>query len=59
MDADSELIRGSLAYLKDYRALLLESRGGAASDKEQYALRLADLIETLERRLDDGTGQSS
>jgi hypothetical protein len=42
------LLVEALPYLKAYRALLLESRGGAASDKEQHALRLTRAIESIE-----------
>jgi hypothetical protein len=42
------LLVEALPYLKAYRALLLESRGGAASDKEQHALRLTKAIERIE-----------
>jgi hypothetical protein len=42
------LLAEALGYLKSYRTMLLESRGGAASGKEQYALGLSRLIERAE-----------
>jgi hypothetical protein len=46
-----QLLAQAVGYLKSYRAMLLESRGGAASGKEQYALALSRLIERLDAAL--------
>jgi hypothetical protein len=45
------LLAEAIAYLKSYRTMLLESRSGAASDNEQYALGLSFLIERAEAAL--------
>ena len=45
------LLDDALGHLRRYRSLLLESRSGAASEKEQQALALHKLIRDIERSL--------
>jgi len=52
------LLAEALPYLRAYRASLLESRGGAASEKEQMALRLTKLIDRAAAAL-AATGEPS
>ena len=47
-DDPGPLIEAALIHLRRYRALLLESRSGAASDKEQEALAVQHLIRRIE-----------
>jgi hypothetical protein len=53
------LLAEAVGHLKSYLTMLLESRGGAASAKEQYALGLSRLIERAEAALGGGVRQSS
>ena len=50
-DESHALLTEALPMLRQYRALLLESRSGAASEKEQQALRLSKLIRHIEAAL--------
>jgi hypothetical protein len=50
-DAAARLLAEALPYLQSYRAQLLESRSGAASDKEQRALGLTKLIDRVEEAI--------
>ena len=42
------LLRAALPHLRAYRATLLESRSGAATDQEQLAFALSQLIAQIE-----------
>ena len=52
--AAGELLEAALRHLRHYRSLLLESRGGAASEAEQQALAVGKLIRDIERTLAAG-----
>ncbi len=54
MAEEPSLLERALAHLRRYRASLLESRSGAASDKEQEALAVQKLIREIEQRLAAG-----
>ena len=45
------LLEGALEHLRSFRAALLESRSGAASQKEQQALAVQKLIREIEQTL--------
>ena len=47
-DHSGPLLEAALIHLRRYRALLLESRSGAASEKEQEALAVQHLIRQIE-----------
>ena len=53
--APTALLAEALPYLKAYRSSLLESRGGAASEREQLALRLSMLIDRATAALSAAT----
>ena len=50
-DQSRPLLDAALTHLRRYRTLLLESRSGAASEKEQEALAVQHVIRRLEAAL--------
>ena len=47
-DQSRALLDAALTHLRRYRSLLLESRSGAASEKEQEALAVQHVIRQIE-----------
>ena len=50
-DQSRELLERTLTHLRRYRRSLLESRSGAASEKEQEALAVQNLVHEIEQAL--------
>ncbi len=54
LDDARALLRAALPHLRAYRATLLESRSGAATDQEQQAFALSRLIAEIEDAVGGG-----
>ena len=50
-DGTRRLLESALGHLRRYRSLLLESRSGAASAKEQEALAVGQVVAAIEQAL--------